>query len=127
MATSETDRLHLFEIARAKLDEAAARTLMDLLPPDPSRLATGEDMAVSTAMLRTEMAGIRTELKTEMADLRTELKTEMADLRTELKTEMGDLRTDFAAKIGEQTRTLLLANIAMWLSIAALVVGLRFT
>jgi hypothetical protein len=51
----------------------------------------------------------------------------MSGLRGELKTEMADLRADTARGFAEHTRTLLLANVAMWLSIAGLVVGLRFT
>lgn len=93
MSTSETDRLHLYEIARERWqDNDAARTLMNLLPPDPDRLATKDDLALTTAVLRTE---IERQGK-----------------------EMSDRMTT-------QTRTLLLANIVMWLSIAGVVTGLR--
>jgi hypothetical protein len=84
---------------------------MEHLPPAGwSHLATKDDVALSAAVLRTEMADIRVELKNEMADirvemaeLRTELKTEMSTLRTELKTDMAALRTDIHKDFRNQT------------------------
>lgn len=65
--------------------------LMEHLPPAGwSHLATKDDVALSAAVLRTEMADIRLE----MAELRTELKTEIADLRTETRTGFSLLRAD---------------------------------
>jgi hypothetical protein len=64
---------------------------MEHLPPAGwSHLASKDDVALSGALLRTELAEVRTEI----ADLRTELKTEIADLRTELKTDIAELRID---------------------------------
>jgi hypothetical protein len=101
MSTTETDRLHLYEVARRQWDDSAATTLMNLLPPDADKLATKDDVALTTAVLRTDMA--------------------------DLRTEMADLRTEVAHLVREQTRTIMLGNIGMWLSVAGLVVGLRFT
>ena len=68
---------------------------MEHLPPAGwSHLASKDDLALTTGVLRTEMADLRTELKQEMADLRAELKQEIADLRTELKQEIADLRAE---------------------------------
>jgi len=73
---------------------------MEHLPPAGwSHLATKDDVALSTAVLRTEMADICVE----MAELRTELKTEMSALRTELKTDMAALRTDMHKDFRNQT------------------------
>lgn len=73
---------------------------MEHLPPAGwSHLATKDDVALSAAVLRTEMADIRVELKNEMADIR----VEMAELRTELKTEMSTLRTDMHKDFRNQT------------------------
>jgi len=48
--------------------------LMEHLPPAGwSHLATKDDISVSGAVLRTEMAELRTELKTDMAGLRVEM------------------------------------------------------
>jgi hypothetical protein len=47
---------------------------MEHLPPAGwSHLATKDDISVSGAVLRTEMAELRTELKTDMAGLRVEM------------------------------------------------------
>jgi ribosomal protein L29 len=68
---------------------------MEHLPPAGwSHLATKDDVALSVAVLRSEIAELRTELKTDMAELRIELKTEIADLRTETRTGFSLLRAD---------------------------------
>jgi ribosomal protein L29 len=114
--------------------------VIELLRPDHDRLATKDDLALTGADLRTEMADLRTDLRTEMADLRTEmadlrtdLRTEMADLRTELRTEMADLRTelrtdmadlrvqfhdDITTAFAAQTRTLVIGLISAIVLIA---------
>ncbi|MEY4633169.1 MAG: hypothetical protein RLZ18_541 [Actinomycetota bacterium] len=59
---------------------------MEHLPPAGwSHLATKDDVALSAAMLRTEMAELRTELKTEIADLRTETRTGFSLLRADME------------------------------------------
>ncbi|MEO9223439.1 MAG: hypothetical protein ABI276_00435 [Acidimicrobiales bacterium] len=117
MTASETDRLHLYEIARERWqDDDAARTLMNLLPPDLDRLATKDDLALMTAVLRTEMAGLRGDMR-----------TEVSGLGGELRAEMGGMRGDLLELINQQTRTILLANVGMWLSVVGLIVGLRFS
>lgn len=55
MTTDEGARLHLYELARTALDEAAADTLMNTLPRDPDRFATKVDLAVLDAHLRGEI------------------------------------------------------------------------
>lgn len=54
MTTDEAARLHLYELARAAFDEAAAGTLMDALPRDPDRFATKDDLASLGNELRAE-------------------------------------------------------------------------
>jgi hypothetical protein len=51
MTTTESRRLALFESARTSWGQETAPTLMDLLPPDPDRLATKADLAVLGAEL----------------------------------------------------------------------------
>jgi len=111
LSAVENDRWALHQKARECFGEREGDILMEHLPPAGwSHLATKDDVALSTAVLRTEMADIRVELKTEMADirvemaeLRTELKTEMSTLRTELKTDMAALRTDMHKDFRNQT------------------------
>ena len=55
MTTDEAARLHLYEQARAVLDESAADTLMNALPRSPDRFATKDDLASLANELRAEL------------------------------------------------------------------------
>ena len=113
MTTSERARHDLFQAAEHALGAKEAETMMELLPTagwsdvarqrdlDGLEQRVNDRIMAESALLRSEMADLRTELKTEMADLRTELKTEMAGLRTELKTEMAGLRGDFRSEFAD--------------------------
>ena len=54
MTIDEAARLHLYEQARAVLDDSAADTLMNALPRDPDRFATKDDLASLGNELRAE-------------------------------------------------------------------------
>jgi hypothetical protein len=99
--STDHDRLRLYEHARDSWGDDPARTLMDLLPPDPQELATKADLLAT-----------RSELRGEMAELRTELRGEMAELRIELTKQMA-----------EQTRTLVFAMLTMVLTVLTLSLG----
>lgn len=62
MTIDEAARLHLYEQARAVLDESAADTLMNALPRDPDRFATKDDLALLEANLRAELRAGNTDL-----------------------------------------------------------------
>jgi hypothetical protein len=62
MTTDQAARLHLYEQARAVLDEAAADTLMNALPRDLERFATKDDLAVLSHELRTEISARHNDL-----------------------------------------------------------------
>jgi hypothetical protein len=149
MSDTDAARIELYEIAKQKVDERYAELLMKILPLDPDRSATKDDVQVlgadvRTAMadlganLRTEMADLGANLRTEMADLRTEMRTEMADVRTEMRTgfadvrtEIADLRTEVGAEIhgavGAQTRTMVFSLVGSVTALAiANVVALGF-
>jgi hypothetical protein len=104
MSMTEPERHELYELAKHDVGERFAELMIKALPPEPHRLATKDDVALTAAELRTEMA----DLRTEMAGLR----TDMADLRTELKTEIRDLTT-------QQTRTLMLGLVGSITALAA--------
>ena len=110
MPLTERERHDAYEALRRTFGESTD-AVIHLLRPDHEDLVTKDDLAVTTAALRGEMAELRTELKTEMADLRTELKTDVAALRVDL---MSELHTAFAA----QTRTLVIGLISAVLLIA---------
>lgn len=146
MPLTERERHDAYEALQRTFGDTTD-VVIQLLRPDHEKLATKDDLALTTATLRgemahlrTEMADLRTELKTEMADLRigmgdlrTELKIDMGDLRTELKIDMADLRTDLRTDMATlrvdltselhtafaaQTRTLVIGLISAVLLIA---------
>ena len=64
------------------------------------------DIADLKTELKQDIVNVRTELKQDIANVRTELKQDIADLRTELKqdianvrSEMGDMKTELKAEI----------------------------
>jgi hypothetical protein len=66
---------------------------MEHLPPAGwSHLATKDDVALSTAMLRTEMAELRTELKTDMAALRTDMHKDFRNQTWKMIATMGSIQ-----------------------------------
>jgi hypothetical protein len=106
MAAGEAERLHLYEIARDRWgDDEAARTLMDFLPSGSDDFATTHDIDL----------------------LRTETRSGFRELDQSVDARIAGMRADLLQRMNEQTRTLLLANITMWLSIVALLIGLRFS
>jgi hypothetical protein len=66
---------------------------MEHLPPAGwSHLATKDDVALSAAMLRTEMAELRTELKTDMAALRTDMHKDFRNQTWKMIAAMGSIQ-----------------------------------
>ena len=95
MSFTEHDKRLLHNRLCDTIGTEEADILMEHLPPAGwSHLATKDDITLSGAVLRTEVAELRTELKTEIAELRTELKSEIAEVRAELKTEIAELRVE---------------------------------
>ena len=97
MSAVENDRWALHQKARECFGEREGDILMEHLPPAGwSHLATKDDVALSAAVLRTEMADIRLE----MAELRTELKTDMAALRTDMHKDFRNQTWKMIAAMG---------------------------
>lgn len=91
MSVSESQRRDIFVKLEEAHGEDVANSIMQLLPRLPhDELATREDLAATTSVLRGEMA----ELRGEMARLAAELRGEMAELRAELRGELAQLRGD---------------------------------
>jgi len=138
MADSDTDRLHLYEVAREHWGEQAATTLMSAFPPAREELATKSDVTAMGLALRSEMAELGGSLRSEMAELGGSLRVEIGEVRTEIAALGGSLRTSIAEvdgslradmhqefarvyeKMNEQTRTLVLAMIGMVISAMSL-------
>jgi hypothetical protein len=89
MTTDEAARLHLYEQARAVLDQSAADTLMNALPRDPDRFATKDDLG-----------GLGTEVRSEMALLRSDLAGFRHEIQAEIISRHNDLlRTLFLGMV----------------------------
>ena len=101
MPMTEPERHELYELAKHHVNDRFAELMISALPPDPSRLATTDDLAV-----------LGSDLRVEMADLGGSLRVEMAELRESLRVEMRELTS-------QQTRTLM---IGLVLSITALAI-----
>ena len=141
MSVSESDRHHLYELARAAWDERAAAVLMTLIPPVGwVDVATRQDVAAMGQALRGEIAQLDGRLQLQFAELRgefAELRGEFGGLRSEVRGELALLRGDIGLvegrlreAIGElrgdlaaQTRTMVWSISALFLAGAAVAVG----
>ena len=84
MVVNERDRLKLAHRLQGLMGEEAT-ILMEHLPYGGiAGLATKDDLVLSQAEMRSDMAELRTELRSEMAELRSDLRLEMAELRAEI-------------------------------------------
>ena len=63
MPMTEPERHELYELAKHHVNDRFAELMISALPPDPSRLATKDDLAVLAAELRAEMADLRVEMR----------------------------------------------------------------
>jgi len=63
MPMTEPERHELYELAKRHVNDRFAELMISALPPDPSRLATKDDLAVLGAGLRAHMAELRVEMR----------------------------------------------------------------
>lgn len=82
-ALTETQRIELYErIKRTSLGEEGANVVMNALPNvDWDSIATHDDLA----LLRAEMAGLRSELRGEMGALRSDVRADLVELENRLQ------------------------------------------
>ena len=90
------------------MDPAMAHTIVEALSTAMAEadFATKSDLKHEAALLRSEMAELRTEMRSEMASLRTEMRSEMSALRTEMKGDMAVLRTELKSDMAVLSRDL---------------------
>ena len=107
MSITEASRFQLRTAIGLILDEEAADTLMELLPP----------VGWADVATKTDLQHLRDELKGDIQNLRDELKGNIQNLRDELKGDMLNLQLTIEIaiekRIHEQTKWLITTMIAM--------------
>ncbi len=118
MTIDEQTRFDLRAYFRGAMGEdRLADALMEALPPiEYSELATKQDLLLTKAELRADMAELKSEIKGETGELkdkvgglRTELKSDIADVRSEMswmeRSLNGQIRTGMALTVGSTLST----------------------
>jgi len=118
MSITEASRFQLRTAIGQILDEEAADTLMELLPPVGwADVATKTDLQHLRDELKSDIHSLRNELKGDIQNLRVATKSDLLHLRDELKGDMHALQLTIEAtlekRIHEQTRWLITTMIAM--------------
>jgi hypothetical protein len=120
MAVTEPQRLALHAAARTALGDAQGDTLMALVPPANTDIATIQALDRLQMATTADIVAVRTELKTDIAAVRTELKTDISELRTELKGDIAGVRLEVAALRSEMLDRL---DAVQWRIIGAVVLS----
>ncbi len=127
MALTTQQRIHLYGKFKDVIGAEGADILIAQFPSgELDHPATHDFVRAECALLRTDMAEIRTELKGEIAQVRTELKGEIAQVRTELKDEIAQVRTDLTKLVGDSHTSLLRWFIGTWMTTMLFIVGLAW-
>ena len=118
MSITEASRFQLRTAIGQILDEEAADTLMELLPPVGwADVATKTDLQHLRDELKGDINSLRVATKTDIQHLRDELKSDINSLRNELKGDMLNLQLTIEVNvrklIHEQTKWLITTMIAM--------------
>ena len=107
MSITEASRFQLRTAIGQILDEEAADTLMELLPP----------VGWADVATKTDLQHLRDEMQADIKNLRDELKGDIRNLRDELKGDMHALQLTIEAtlekRLHEQTKWLITTMIAM--------------
>ena len=118
MSITEASRFQLRTAIGQILDEEAADTLMELLPPVGwADVATKTDLQHLRDELKGDINSLRVATKSDLQHLRNELKSDINSLRNELKGDMLNLQLTIEVNvrklIHEQTKWLITTMIAM--------------
>ena len=118
MSITEASRFQLRTAMGQILNEEAADTLMELLPPVGwADVATKSDLQHLREELKGDINSLRVATKSDIQHLRDELKGDILSLRNELKGDMINLQLTIEVNvrklIHEQTKWLITTMIAM--------------
>ncbi|HEX2040583.1 MAG TPA: hypothetical protein VHF47_12735 [Acidimicrobiales bacterium] len=102
MAVTEAAKHDLYTGLQETMGEERAATLMELLPPSGTDLATKQDVDRAIALLRSDVTAEFTSVRAEMAagfkSVRTEMAAEFKSVRTEMAAEFTSVRSEMAAE-----------------------------
>lgn len=93
MATTEHERLELYELAKHEVGDRFAELMMKSLPPEPDDLARGADILA----VRADLADAEQRIESKLSLVGTELRVEMRDLT------VGQTRTLMMGVVGSVT------------------------
>jgi uncharacterized protein involved in exopolysaccharide biosynthesis len=92
-----------------RLDDGFDRVTADIAVLRGEVASVRTQLKTEIGSVRKEIGSVRTELKAEIGFVRTELEAEIGSVRTELKAEIGSLRSELKNEIGlarEETQVL---------------------
>jgi hypothetical protein len=123
MALDERARHHLYLRLEERLGAEAATTLMEHLPPTGwGDVATKRDLDQLRAATKADLDQLGAATKADVDQLRAATKADLDHLREITSSDiqrMGDqLRAEFHRGMTDQTRTVVLANIGMFVAMA---------
>ena len=119
MATTEHERLELYELAKHEVGDRFAELLMDSLPHDPDELVRKTDLDAVEQRLDTSIDSVRTELKSDLDAVEQRLDAKIGLLGAELRTDLSTMRVEMRDLTSTQTRTMMLGLVG---SITALTI-----
>ncbi len=101
------------KLREAGFNEAQAEAVADAVREgtEAADLVTKSDLALTTAELRAEIAGLGSELRSGIAALGSELRGEIAAVRSELKAEIAGLRSELLGRMFQMILGAVLVNV----------------
>jgi hypothetical protein len=119
MALDERARHHLYLRLEEQLGPEAATTLMEHLPPTGwADVATNRDLDLLRVATKRDLDLLRAATQADIHELRADIDHFHELFNSELQRTGDQLRAEFHRSLAEQTRTVVLANIGMFVAMA---------
>jgi hypothetical protein len=119
MALDERARHHLYLRLEEQLGPEAATTLMEHLPPTGwADVATKGDLDLLRVATKRDLDLLRAATQADIHELRADIDHFHELFNSELQRTGDQLRAEFHRSLAEQTRTVVVANIGMFVAMA---------
>jgi hypothetical protein len=119
MALDERARHHLYLRLEEQLGPEAATTLMEHLPPTGwADVATKRDLDLLRVATKRDLDLLRAATQADIHELRADIDHFHELFNSELQRTGDQLRAEFHRSLAEQTRTVVVANIGMFVAMA---------